>query len=221
MIPLQPQAVLFDLDGTLLDTAPDFVTSTQALLAQHGRDPMPEKMIRNAVTNGSRGIVEKVFQLEANDPSIEPLRQELVELYFQRLHERTRPFDGIPQTLNALREKSIPWGIVTNKPARFTDAILERLPFDYPPESVVCPDHVSNTKPHPESILLACEQLSVDPAKTVTIGDHARDVAAGRAAGSTTIAALYGYIDPDEPIDDWQADYRASSAHDLMTLLFP
>ena len=214
------QAVLFDLDGTLLDTAPDFVTATRLLLERKGKPLLDEAVIRNAVTHGSRGIIEKVFQLAPNDENIEPLRLELVDIYFDHLHRLTRPFPGIPDILNQLQQQGIPWGIVTNKPSRYTDAIIERLPFAYPPAAVVCPDHVTDTKPHPEAIYLACEWLNINPENAIYVGDHLRDIHAGKAAGSATVAAAYGYIDKDEDPTSWQADYLIHSAAELADILF-
>lgn len=213
------KAVLFDLDGTLLDTAPDFITSTKQLLKDRNLPDVPDEVIRGAVTDGSKGIIQKVFSLPDGDPQLEPLRLQLIEFYFDRLHLLTRPFPGIPQTLDLLAQFAIPWGIVTNKPSRFTEAILERMPFAYPPKVVVCPDHVTLTKPHPEAIELACNKLGLQPGQVVYIGDHARDIEAGKRAGSATIAACYGYTAGETPWL-WGADNHVFHAGELISILF-
>lgn len=214
------RAVLFDLDGTLLDTAPDFLTCTNRLLASKGMPLLEEHDMRRLVTHGSAGIVRGVFALQQDHPDFEPIRQELLALYFENLADRTRPFPGISELLSQLQERQIPWGIVTNKPERYTLAILEQLPLGAVPATVVCPDHVRRTKPDPESVLLACSLLAVAPEQTVFIGDHLRDIEAGLRAGTTTIAAGYGYLDENEDPTSWGADHTVTCATQLATLIF-
>ena len=172
------RAVLFDLDGTLLDTAPDFLTCTNQLLHSKGT------------------------------------------LYFDNLADRTQPFPGIPELLSKLEQHNIPWGIVTNKPERYTLAILDQLPLWPPPATVICPDHVQRTKPDPESVLLALQQINIEPHEAVFIGDHLRDIEAGLRAGTATIAAAYGYLSEDEDPDDWGAHHTVASATQLANLIF-
>ncbi len=213
------QAVLFDLDGTLLDTAPDFLTATNLLLAKKGLPLLPAESIRQLVTHGSVGIVKKVFELDEQHPEFEPIRQELLSLYMDNLADQTHPFTGITELLYTLGENQIPWGIVTNKPESYTLAILEQLPLSPPPATIICPDHVSKTKPDPESVVLACKQVGISPSDTVYIGDHQRDIEAGRRAGTTTIAATYGYIDQNEDPTLWGADHTVSCATQLLELI--
>ena len=214
------QAVLFDLDGTLLDTAPDFLIATNRLLERKGMPLLPAESIRRLVTHGSAGIVQKVFELDEKHPDFEPIRQELLTLYMANLADQTRPFQGITELLSTLGQQHIPWGIVTNKPESFTLAILEQLPLYPAPSTIVCPDHVTKTKPDPESVILACHQLGVSPGKSIYIGDHQRDIEAGLRAGTTTIAAAYGYIDDDEDPASWGAHYTVISATQLLDLIF-
>lgn len=214
------RAVLFDLDGTLLDTAPDFLTCTNQLLHSKGMPLLDEANIRRLVTHGSAGIINKIFQLEPEHPDFEPIRQELLTLYFDNLADRTRPFPGISELLSKLAQHNIPWGIVTNKPERYTLAILDQLPLWPPPATVICPDHVQRTKPDPESVLLALQQINIEPHEAVFIGDHLRDIEAGLRAGTATIAAAYGYLSEDEDPNDWGAHHTVASATQLANLIF-
>lgn len=214
------QAVLFDLDGTLLDTAPDFLTATNHVLQKRERPPLIEDDIRRLVTHGSAGIIRNVFQLEESHPDFEPTRQELLAFYKNHLAENTRPFKGITDLLLTLGQQQIPWGIVTNKPELYTLAILDQLPLSPPPSTIICPDHVVKTKPDPEPVLLACYQLGIKPEHTVYIGDHSRDIEAGLRAGTTTIAAAYGYIANDEEASQWGAQHTVNCASELQKLIF-
>ena len=213
------RAVLFDLDGTLLDTAPDFLTCTNKLLAQKGMAQLTETGIRRLVTHGSAGIIRGAFSLEPEHPDFEATRRQLLALYFRHLAEKTRPFPGIAELLSTLAEHNIPWGIVTNKPERYTLAILERLPLGSTPAAVICPDHVQQTKPHPESVLLALEQMEVPPQQAVFVGDHLRDIQAGHRAGTATIAATYGYLEEREDPLSWRATHTVESATQLVNLI--
>ncbi len=219
MSPANYQAVLFDLDGTLLDTAPDFTTSINQMLERHQRPTLTENDIRATITNGSAGLLSHAFQCNESDANFETLRTEFLDIYFTQLAKQTGLFPGLATLLEALGQRDIPWGIVTNKPRRFTQAILERLDLQPAPQSVVCPDDVEHNKPHPEPVLLACKQLGVAPHHTVFIGDHLRDIESGRIAGTATIAAAFGYIDADERPQDWGADYLVDDSRQLFGLV--
>ncbi len=213
-------AVLFDLDGTLLDTARDFFTALNRLLTDKGKAPLPEEVIRIAVANGSAGLITLAFHIDPSDTEFEFLRQQLLEYYGACLAERTRLFAGMEAILRRLAEEDIPWGIVTNKPHFYTNAILEQLALPASPSVVICPDHVSHTKPHPEPILMACRQLSAEPAKSIYIGDHLRDIQSGLNAGTVTVAAAYGYIDAGDNPRNWGAHHVISRAAELVPILF-
>ncbi len=219
MTVLNYQAVLFDLDGTLLDTAPDFALSLNQLLARKNRPLLSEEVIRTIVSNGSAGLITYAFQCTEEDSQFEKIRGEFLNIYLDTLCEGTRPFPGIENLLGRLQKQGTPWGIVTNKPSLYTEAILDRLQLQSAPSAVVCPDHVDHTKPHPEPVLLGCEQLGVAPAQTIFIGDHRRDIESGREAGTITIAAAYGYIDDDHP-DTWGAHHLVNHADEITALLF-
>lgn len=213
------RAVMFDLDGTLLDTAPDFVAIVNTLLAEHNRPPLPEAKIRACVSNGARALVTMAFDIDETYPSFPALRLRLLELYLDHLAVFTKTFPGIDELLRKLAQHNIAWGIATNKPAIYTSAILLKLDLQPIPASVICPEHVSNSKPDPESLFLAGEQIGCTPQQMIYIGDHQRDIECGKRAGSITIAAAYGYIDEATNIADWQADHCVNSAAEIWPIV--
>ena len=214
------KALLFDLDGTLLDTAPDFVTALNRQLALHDLSSLPDEAIRLSVTNGSVGLIEAGFGMPQDDPRFEPLRAEFLELYFANLADRTALFEGLQPVLDKCVSSDIPWGIVTNKPWRYTESTLLQLDLMAGAATVICPDHVTHPKPDPEALFLACSEIATAPADCLYVGDHVRDIVAGRDAGMRTIAAGWGYIDEDEDILDWQADWVVDQSQQLYSLLF-
>ncbi len=213
------RAVLFDLDGTLLDTAPDFAAVLNSMLQRHGRDTLPFAAIRQTVSNGARALVKLGFDLDDGDPEFATLLQELLEQYQQHLSEDTRLFDGMPQLLSLLEARKLAWGIVTNKPALYTDAILRDLQLAQRCATAICPDHVARRKPHAEPIHAACAAIGCDPADAIYIGDHRRDIEAGINAGMPTIAAGYGYVSADDPPESWGADQVAASVGQLESFI--
>jgi 2-phosphoglycolate phosphatase len=214
------KALLFDLDGTLLDTAPDFITALNRQLALHDLSSLPDEAIRLSVTNGSVGLIEAGFGMPQDDPRFEPLRAEFLELYFANLADRTALFEGLQPVLDKCVSSDIPWGIVTNKPWRYTESTLLQLDLMAGAATVICPDHVSHPKPDPEAMFLACAEIATAPADCLYVGDHVRDIVAGRDAGMRTIAAGWGYIDEDEDILSWQADWVVDQSQQLYSLLF-
>jgi phosphoglycolate phosphatase len=214
------KALLFDLDGTLLDTAPDFISAINKQLAKHGREPLAGDAIRTSVTHGSVGIIERVYKIPQDDPQFEILREEFLELYLSNIFEKTVVFSGLKKVLDSCHQHSIPWGIVTNKPLKYTAPLLTEIGLDKQSATTVCPDHVANPKPDPEALLLACSQINIKPSDCIYIGDHIRDIQAGKSAGMRTIAAEWGYIEEFENISQWQADWIVKKSTDLHTLLF-
>lgn len=214
------RAVLFDLDGTLIDTAPDFAACLNLLLAAESRPPLTVADIRALITNGSASVVSFAFDYTADDPRFEPLRQRFLAHYLENCAKESRPFPGIEALLVELGARDIPWGIVTNKPDLYTRALLRDLPLTPAPSTVICPDHVTHTKPHPESVLLACRELACAPQDVIIIGDHRRDIEAGRAAGATTVAAAYGYVDGEDPPHRWGAHHLVNAVDEFHALLF-
>jgi len=220
-MPSTIRALVFDLDGTLLDTAPDFVVVLNRLRAERDMSPLPAERIRRSVSNGARGLVQLGFDTRPGEPDYEPLRQRLLQIYAGHLAVHTRLFPGIDALLKMLGERDIPWGIATNKPAAYALPLMQALNIEPAPGAVVCPDHVEQRKPHPESLYRVAEQLDCQPQELVYIGDHWRDIECGRRAGATTIAASYGYIEDEDPVAQWRADYQVSRAEQLLPLIEP
>lgn len=213
-------ALLFDLDGTLLDTAPDFITALNTQLERHGRPAIQGSAVRTSVTNGSVGLIQAGFGLTPEDAQFESLREEFLALYFANLADKTALFAGLQSVLDECANREIPWGIVTNKPWKYTEAALVQLNLMQGASTVICPDHVAQPKPHPEAMLLACSEIAIAPADCLYVGDHLRDIDAGRAAGMRTIAAGWGYIEAGQNIHNWQADWVVEQSHELHSLLF-
>ena len=212
------RAVMFDLDGTLLDTAPDFVAVVNQLLVENKYEELAEEVIRACVSNGSKALVKLAFQIEESHEQFNQLRERLLELYTQHIAIFTKPFPGIEQLLEKLASHNITWGIATNKPAAYTIPLMEALDMQPPPAIVICPDHVQDSKPHPESLFMAAKEFGCAPEEIIYIGDHLRDIQCGQRAGSITIAAAYGYVG-NEDIDAWQADYRVEHANEIWPIV--
>lgn len=213
------KAVLFDLDGTLVDTADEFVPVVQALRAEHGREAMDPQRIRASVSNGARALVSLGLDLSEDAPEFESKRLRLLELYSEVLGSLAKPYPGITQLLAKLEQRGIAWGICTNKPRIYTEPLLQRLNLQPRAGSVVCPDDVTDRKPHPESLYLNCRELDCAPHEAIYVGDHLRDIEAGRRAGMYTIAAAYGYIEPDDNPHGWGADALVERSTDLSDLI--
>jgi phosphoglycolate phosphatase len=218
--PRHLKAVIFDLDGTLIDTAEDFVVVVQALRAEHGRDEMDEDLIRSNVSNGARALVSLALDLAETDPGFEQKRLRLLDIYSEVIGSSARPYPGIEALLGELHSNDIGWGISTNKPRAYTEPLLEKLAITPAPVSVVCPDDVSQRKPHPESLYLNCKHMDCSPHQAIYVGDHLRDIEAGRRAGMYTIAAAYGYIEAHDDPASWNADTTANCSTELSSLIF-
>lgn len=215
----KPSVVLFDLDGTLIDTAPDFIRCLNQLREQHGLAPLPPEQIRRSVSNGARAMIRVGFGLEPEHPQYTEKHTAFLDLYEAGVAVETTLFEGMDELLRSLEERDIPWGIVTNKPVRFAAPLVEALGLARRCAAVVCPDHVAQRKPHPEALFLACTQVGAQPETAIYVGDHERDIEAGRNAGMRTIAVRYGYIEEPEMVDLWQADLIADTVSDLAKLL--
>ncbi|MBD9632680.1 N-acetylmuramic acid 6-phosphate phosphatase MupP [Pseudomonas sp. PDM19] len=213
------RAVLFDMDGTLLDTAPDFIAVCQAMLAAHGRAPIDDQRIQDVVSGGARAMVAATFDMDPEAPGFEALRQEFLDRYQEHCAVFTRPYDGMAELLESIEQSRLIWGVVTNKPVRFAAPIMEQLGLAERSAVLVCPDHVTRSKPDPEMLLLACSQLKVDPSEVLFIGDDLRDIESGRAAGTKTAAVRYGYIHPDDNPAHWGADVIVDAPRDLLAVL--
>ena len=214
-----PSTVLFDLDGTLIDTAPDFIRCLNELRQSHGLPPLPAPHIRRSVSNGARAMIRVGFGLEPDHPDYLEKHTAFLDLYEAGVAVETTLFEGMDDILKTLEARRIPWGIVTNKPVRFAAPLVEALGLASRCAVVICPDHVTHRKPHPEALLLACQEMGAEPGAAIYVGDHERDIEAGRNAGMTTIAVRYGYIEQPETVDLWQADLIADTVSDLAKLL--
>lgn len=213
------QAVFFDLDGTLIDTAPDFAVVVAQLCTEYAVAVPDPEAIRAQVSHGATALVSLALGTTPEQPEHETARQRLLALYETQNHRLSRPFPGIPEILHWLGERSIPWGIATNKPLCYSEALLAVLSLQPPCAALVCPDHVTHRKPHAEPLLKACALTGSEPARCVYVGDHRRDIESGRNAELYTVAAAYGYLADEDRIDDWQADSVIASADELPGLL--
>ncbi|WP_339897739.1 HAD-IA family hydrolase [uncultured Gilvimarinus sp.] len=213
------RAIVFDLDGTLLDTAGDFIVVLNKLRHEHNLDPLPDNTIRRTVSNGARALIELGFNCTEGEPGFGELRERLLELYMQHIAVYTQPFNGIVELLHDLKRSGIDWGIATNKPELYTEALLERMALKPAPDIVICPDNVTHRKPDPESLLLAARHFECEPSQIIYLGDHIRDIECGRRAGAVTIGCGYGYIAEDDDPSQWQADYTVNHSLELAPLI--
>ncbi|MCH8545059.1 MAG: HAD-IA family hydrolase [Alcanivorax sp.] len=214
-----PHAVFFDLDGTLIDTAPDFHVVLNQVLADAGRPPQSMAAVRSQVSNGARALVTLGFGLGPDDAGFAEALETLLDAYAARLDVDTCLFPGMDAVLARLDADGTPWGVVTNKPARFTGPVLRGLGLGERVGPVICPDHVTLRKPDPEGLLKAAAAVGAAPAQCLYVGDHLRDIEAGRNAGMVTVAALFGYLDANEDPRAWHADYYIDAAEELLPLL--
>lgn len=214
----QFDAVLFDLDGTLIDTAPDMVAVLLAMLEDRGLEPIPYEVARSFVSNGSAGLVRLGFPNVSNHEH-EALRLEYLDRYEQSVCVHSRVFEGLEPLLQYFDERDLPWGIVTNKPARMTEPLLAGLGLSDRVSCQISGDTIDERKPHPAPLLLACKQTGVAPDRSIYVGDASRDIEAGLAAGMCTVAAAYGYITADDDVSRWNADIIVANVEELTKTL--
>ena len=208
------RAVLFDLDGTLADTAPDLAAAVNRLRADQGLEPMPLEQLRPFASAGARGLVHAGFGVKPGDDEYDALREAFLEFYRERPCVETRLFPGIAELLQELSRRSIAWGVVTNKATRFTDRIIATLKLA--PACVVCGDTTPHLKPHPAPMLLAAEQLALPAKDCVYLGDDLRDIQAARSASMRAVAVEWGY---GAGLHSWNADAVIAHPRDLIGLL--
>lgn len=215
------QGVLFDLDGTLLDTAPDMTGALTALRVEEGLPPLPFSRMRGHVSHGSLGLVRLGFGDDLPEARREALRARFLELYTERLCEGTRPFPGMTAVLETLEHLDVRWGIVTNKPAFLTDPLLRTLGLYERSRCVISGDTLPRRKPHPAPLLHAAQLCGLVPGDCLYIGDAERDIAAGRAAGMLTAVAGWGYIDATDRPGEWGADLMLDEPEATLALFVP
>lgn len=213
------RAVFFDLDGTLADTAPDLGGALNQLLIEFDRPPLDMAALRPHVSAGTRGMLGAGFGLKPDEAGYADLARRFLELYAARLCDGTRLFDGMHDLLLALEDRGIAWGVVTNKPARFTEPLMACLSLAGRSAAIVSGDSTPNPKPAPDSLLLACDLTGVPPRLTLYVGDDLRDIQAGRAAGMRSVAAAWGYLGDGLPIGQWGADATIAAPLELLALL--
>ncbi|MFW2403755.1 MAG: HAD-IA family hydrolase [Gammaproteobacteria bacterium] len=212
------KAVLFDLDGTLLDTAPDMVAALDRLLETEGRDPVDYALARAHVSKGALGLIDMAFG-QIDEAHRMSLRDRYLDTYAQSLAVASSLFDGMAEVLDYIERNDMHWGVVTNKPGYLAEPLLAELGLLPRSATTISGDTLPERKPHPRPLLYAAEQISVAPGEAIYVGDDTRDIVAGNAAGMTTVAALYGFILPGENPNDWPADHRIEQPGDLLAIL--
>jgi len=216
---MQVQAVLFDLDGTLIDSAPDLGAAADKMRIDRGLPSLPLEQYRPMAGAGARGMLGIAFGLTPQDPTFAQLREEFFRNYESAMTVRTRIFAGIPELIAALATRGLPWGVVTNKSMRFTGPLTRGMPLFATAGAVVGGDTTPHAKPHPAPLLEAARQLGLPPAACLYVGDDERDVQAGRAAGMPTVAATYGYLGSNAEVLQWGADALIAEPLALLPLL--
>ncbi len=217
-VPTQaPRAILFDLDGTLADTAPDLAAAVNYLRTQRGLDPTPYAILRPTASAGARGMIGAAFGLQPADEGFEELRVQWFERYQSAMAVESTLFDGVVELLDGIRAAGMEWGVVTNKPSRFTDPLMPQIGLSHA-GCIVSGDTTGFSKPHPAPLLEGARRLDVAPADCWYVGDDQRDIEAGRAAGMVTVACSWGYCGDIDPAH-WGADFSLESPLALLTTL--
>jgi phosphoglycolate phosphatase len=211
-----PEAVLFDLDGTLADTAPDLGGALNQLLLEQGRGPLPMEQLRPHVSSGARGMIGAGLGITPADPAYTALQQRFLAIYQEALCVGTRLFEGMAEHLDELETQGIPWGIVTNKSQRFAIPLMEGLGLRQRSLCIVCGDSAQRSKPHAHPMQLASAVIGIAAADCIYVGDDERDVISGRAVGMMTVVAAWGYLGDGKPPAAWGADAIAASPQDIL-----
>ncbi len=210
--------VLFDLDGTLADTAPDLGDAANAVRRELNLPPLPDARYRPVASTGARGLLRVALEMDTDHPDYPVRRDALLAYYRANLTRRSTLFVGMNQLLLSLELRGRRWGVVTNKPAFLTDPLMAQLKLDTRAACIVSGDQVPQAKPAPDSLLLALQQVGVAASRTVYVGDDRRDIEAARAADVRSIAAGWGYVESDAPAT-WGADHLAATPAELSQLL--
>jgi phosphoglycolate phosphatase len=216
---LDVAAVLFDLDGTLIDSAPDLGGAGNDLRTRRGLPELPLADFRPMTSNGARGMLLVALGLTPEHPDFEPARLDFLEIYEGRMTRATRVFDDMVPLLAALEARAMPWGIVTNKITRYTEPIVQALGLAERSAALVCGDTTPYAKPHPAPMFEAARRLGLPPERCAYVGDDLRDIQAGRAAGMPTIAVTWGYLGNESPVREWGADHIVDHPAQLQALL--
>lgn len=216
---MNDRAVLFDLDGTLIDTAPDMAAALNHILNEEGLDRLPLETIRPHVSRGGLALTRLAFDAHRKEDEIEPLRLRFLDYYLQHIAEHSQLFDGFDLVLGRLEQQAIPWGVVTNKPAWLTDPLMLQLGLSKRSAVTISGDTTAQKKPHPLPLITAAKAINRDCKQCLYIGDDPRDIVAGNAADMTTVIARYGYITDASDFDSWQADTQIDHPLQILDLL--
>jgi len=213
------RAVLFDLDGTLIDSAPDLAGAVEDMRAKRGLPSLDLSVYRPMAGAGARGMLGVGFGLAPDDPGFATLREEFFQSYERRLTLKTRVFDGVSDVIQRLEQQQLPWGVVTNKASRFTEPLTRAIALFDSASVIISGDSTAYSKPHPEPLLEAARRIGIAPGHCVYVGDDERDIVAGQAAGMNTVAVAYGYLGVQADLHRWGADAVVNYPGQLLQLL--
>lgn len=213
------KGVLFDLDGTLLDTAADLAEALNQVLRSQQIEPLPVNDIRPFISSGVAGLLDLGLQIKVTDPIFPVLRTQFLDYYNQNICVHTHLFSGVEVLINYLQEKKWPWGIVTNKSANLTKRLINKFPLLNTAQCIIAGDTLKYSKPHPQPLLEACQCINCLPENSIYVGDAKRDIEAANAAGMYSLIALYGFIGDKEDVNKWNASAKISSPLDIIEYL--
>lgn len=213
------KAVLFDLDGTFADTAPDLAYALNCVLQEQNHNPIPLETIRLKTSDGSHALIKLGFGIDQSSIEFDSLKERLLEIYSDNIAKNTRLFSGIEELLKKFQDMGIAWGIVTNKPERLTNPLMDELGITQRTPCIVSGDTTAHSKPHPESLLYGAKLLGVSAEQCLYVGDAQRDVEAANRAGMKSLIALFGYIGPDDKTDEWGADGKINTPLEVLNWL--
>ena len=211
--------MLFDLDGTLLDTAPDLIASLNTALIAEDLPQVAFDAVRPYISFGAVVMIEQSLNGKTDSQTQERILEQMLQHYQQNIADHTRFFEGMAEILDTLESNHIKWGVVTNKRIRFTEPLMQELQLTHRAACIISGDSTNNSKPHPEPMHAACKQAQVEPENCIYVGDSAHDIEAGNRAGMKTLAATYGYLKPDDHPDDWGAAALIDKPADLLQWL--
>lgn len=212
---MTPRCLLFDLDGTLADTAPELAAAINAMRVEDGLDALTPDVLRPVCSAGARGLVGRAYGVDAEDDRFPALRERFLTRYGNGLVAQSKPFEGVDALLSTLEANGVLWGIVTNKPRAYAEPLVTALGWNDRCAALVAGDDAARPKPAPDPLLLACEQLGLAPAECLYIGDDPRDITAARAAQMPSVAVSWGYVEEAPPLTNWGADRVCGAPHDL------
>jgi len=210
------QTVLFDLDGTLLDTAPDLANALNAVLRLNRQPALPFEQIRPVVSHGGQALIELGFKLDPDHPGFAPLKKQLLDYYQSHIAEKTTLFPGMSEVLDSIEQRGVNWGVVTNKPAWLTEPLMDALDLTRRANTIVSGDTLEERKPHPAQLLYACKVVGSKPDTCLYIGDAQRDIEAGHNAGMSTLVAMFGYLLTEDEPETWGATALIKHPSDIL-----